>query len=93
MKTFAPTVGDSGFGTLGWAAAELFGLAGKNFSDNPTTAEVFAGLYANVKNETFGGMTVPLTFTKDKRSAKPCVFIWGVANNKFSAPQGSKPLC
>lgn len=92
MKTFAPSVGDSGFGTLGWAAAELFGLAGKNLSDNPTTAELFEGLY-RVKNETFGGMTVPLTFTKAKRWAKPCVFIWGVADNKFSAPQGSKPLC
>jgi branched-chain amino acid transport system substrate-binding protein len=92
MATFAPSVGDSGFGLLGWAAAKMLGLAGRNMSDHPSSADLFAGLYS-VKDETFGGFTVPLTFTKAARTAKPCVFIWGVAASKFAAPQGNKPLC
>ncbi|HEX3789969.1 MAG TPA: ABC transporter substrate-binding protein [Pseudonocardiaceae bacterium] len=92
MQTFAPSVGDSGFGLLGWAAAKLLGLAGKNLSDSPTSADLFTGLYT-VKDESFGGFTVPLTFTEQQRAAKPCVFIWGVAADKFAAPQGNKPLC
>jgi branched-chain amino acid transport system substrate-binding protein len=92
IDTYAPSVGENGFGALAYAAAEMLGLVGKNLSANPTSAELIAALY-RVKNETLGGLTVPLTYAKTGTTAAPCVFIWGVANGTFTAPEGSKPLC
>ncbi|WP_019874806.1 ABC transporter substrate-binding protein [Sporichthya polymorpha] len=93
MATYGPTVGESGTGMLAWVAGEMLALAGKNLPAAPTSADLFAGLWT-VKNETLGGLTVPLTYAKGKNAvAKPCTFLWGVANNKFSAPQGAKLFC
>jgi branched-chain amino acid transport system substrate-binding protein len=92
IDTYAPSVGENGFGALAYAAAEMLGLVGKNLSANPTSAELIAALY-RVKNETLGGLTVPLTYAKTGTTAGQCVFIWGVANGRFTAPEGSKPLC
>lgn len=93
MATYAPSAGESGFGALAWAAGELFGVAAKDLSPNPTSAELYEALW-KIKDNTLGGLSVPLTFTKGKpASPKPCVFIWGTANGKYTAPLGAKPLC
>jgi branched-chain amino acid transport system substrate-binding protein len=93
MRTYGANVGDSGFGLLAYAAGELLLLAGKHLSDNPTSADLFNALW-RIKNETLGGVTVPLTFTKGQPpGAKPCIFFWGVAAGKFSAPLGAKEIC
>lgn len=92
IETYAPSVGSSGFGTQSYASALMLGHVGKNLSDNPTSAELLEALY-KVRNETLGGFIVPVSYSKKGTTAAPCVFIWGVANGKFSAPEGSKPLC
>ena len=46
------------------------------------------------KNETFGGLTPPLTFVRDQPAPKAsCWFYVTVKNNKMTAPQGNTPLC
>ena len=78
---------------LTFAAGQLVGFAGKNLSANPTSADFFEGLW-KVKNETLGGLTVPLTFAKGKPvEAKQCAFIWGTENGRWSAPRGAQPIC
>jgi branched-chain amino acid transport system substrate-binding protein len=93
LKTYAPTVGDSGFSLYTFACAEMVGLVGRNLPDNPTPTDFLAGLW-KVKNETLGGLTVPLTYTKGAGAhAQPCAFIWGTQNGKWAAPLGIKPIC
>ncbi len=92
IATYAPSVGESGFGTQAYAGAMMLGHVGQNLSDNPTSAELLAALY-KVRKETLGGFIVPVSYSKTGTTAAPCVFIWGVANGKFTAPEGSKPLC
>jgi branched-chain amino acid transport system substrate-binding protein len=93
MAVYGPNLGDSGFGLLGWAAGELLGVVGQNLTDSPTSEELFTNLW-KVRNEDLGGLTVPFTFSKRKPAeVKQCVFIWGTADGKFTAPQGSKLSC
>jgi branched-chain amino acid transport system substrate-binding protein len=93
MSQYAPTLGDGGFSSIAWAAGEMLGLAGRNLSENPTSVEFYQALW-QVKNETLGGLTVPLTFTKGRApQAKNCVFLWGITDQKWSAPYGVKPIC
>ncbi len=93
MATYGPKVGESGTGMLSWVAGEMLAFGGKNLPEAPTSADLMAGLW-KVKNETLGGLTVPLTYAKGKSAvAKPCTFLWGVANSRFSAPQGAKLFC
>ncbi len=92
IETYAPSVGESGFGTQAYAGALMLGHVGKNLSDNPTSAELLTALY-KVRKETLGGFIVPVSYSRNGTTAAPCVFIWGVANGRFTAPEGSKPLC
>jgi branched-chain amino acid transport system substrate-binding protein len=93
MNKYAPGIGDSGCGLLGWAGGLLLGRAGEHLSDNPTAADFKANLW-KIKNDDLGGFTTPLTFPKDKPAIpSTCVFIWGVKDHKFYAPQGPKPVC
>lgn len=93
MATYAPGVQYSGMGSYAWSAGQMFAHAGRNFSDNPTTAELFTSLF-KVRNETLGGLIGPVSYIKGKGTiTKPCAFIWGVANGKFTAPNGLKQTC
>jgi len=92
IDTYAPGVGESGFGAQAYAGALMLGHVGQNLSDKPTSAELLAALY-KVRKETLGGFIVPVSYSKSGTTAAPCVFMWGVASGKFNAPEGSKPLC
>jgi branched-chain amino acid transport system substrate-binding protein len=93
MATYAPNVGDSGVAVEGWAQAELFGLVARNLSDNPSAAELMEALW-KVRNETLGGLSPKFSFSKGGNpQIQPCVFMWGIANKQFSAPNGAAPTC
>jgi branched-chain amino acid transport system substrate-binding protein len=93
LKTYAPNLGDSGISSYAFAAGEMLGLIGKHLPETPTSQDFLDALW-HVKNETLGGLTVPLTYTKGQPAhAAPCVFIWGTADGKWSAPRGAKPIC
>jgi branched-chain amino acid transport system substrate-binding protein len=93
MAAYAPAVGQSGVGLQAWASAEMLGLVGKNLPANPTAADLYAALY-KVKDETLGGMIVPVSYIPGKPAqVKSCMFLWAVKDKKFSAPNGTKPSC
>lgn len=93
LATYGPTIGDGGLGALAWAAAELLFAATKDLPDKPTSGDIYRGLW-QIKNETLGGLTPPLTFVRNKPpQVKPCVFFWGMENGKWTAPTGATPQC
>jgi branched-chain amino acid transport system substrate-binding protein len=75
-----------------YAAALLFAKALAHARANPTTTDVYNGLYA-MKNETLGGFAPPLTFTEGKPTTVSCFFIVSIKNGKYVAPNGATPSC
>jgi branched-chain amino acid transport system substrate-binding protein len=77
-----------------WASGQLFAAAAKaaKLGNNPTAAQLEAGLY-QLKNETLGGLTPPLTFHKGKPNSVSCIFIMGISHGAITEPQGLKPFC
>lgn len=83
------------YGTTGWVNGKLLEAAlSHGVSAKPTSMDVFKGLWA-IKNETLGGLTPPITFSKGKPATElPCVYKVVVKSGKWSAPTGVKPsLC
>ena len=73
----------------GWANGKLLekALTGR-VSAVPTSADVFAGLWA-MKGETLGGLTAPLSFAKGKPAAPiNCSFRATVKSGAWTAPVG-----
>lgn len=76
-----------------WATGLLFqraAIVGK-LGDKPTAKDVTAAL-DSLSNETLDGMTAPLTFTNGNRNV-PCGFVIAISEGKFTAPNGTKPVC
>lgn len=93
LATYAPGQGVSGVALLSWAAGEMFARVARDLPANPTSADVFAGLW-NVRNESLGGLIVPVTYSKGKLPvAKRCVFIWTTAGGTWAQPANVAPSC
>ncbi len=98
MKQFAPNVPLDPAVTLGWASGKLLEAALAKVADKAragdiTTAMILEGLW-QLKNEKLNGLSVGVTFAKDKVASAPeCYFGLKMDERGFSAPQGGKPLC
>lgn len=81
---------------VGWTGAKLFEKAltlAKLTSKPVTSADVLRGLW-QIKGDTLGGLTGPLTFTKDKPATQVFCFIGiQVKDHKFVNASGSSPTC
>jgi len=80
--------------SIGWIAGKAFELAAQHVSDtNPTSAEILNGLWS-FKNETLGGLTHPLTFTKGQNAPRmACWWQLILVKGKWTAPNGIKVAC
>jgi branched-chain amino acid transport system substrate-binding protein len=80
--------------SIGWTAGKAFELAARNVPDtNPTSADILNGL-GSFKNETLGGLTHPLTFTKGQNAPRmPCWWQLILDKGKWTAPNGMKVAC
>jgi branched-chain amino acid transport system substrate-binding protein len=80
--------------TIGWAAGTVFATVAKTAGLTPSSsqAQIVAAL-DTVKNETFGGITPPLTFTAGKPAQVACSFLAGISNGKWTEPIGLKTIC
>jgi branched-chain amino acid transport system substrate-binding protein len=80
--------------TIGWAAGTVFATVAKtaNLTPSSSQTEVIAAL-DTVKNNTFGGITPPLTYTAGKAAQIPCSFVAGISNGKWTEPDGLKTIC
>lgn len=88
---------DPGFGPddlSPWTGAKLFEAAVKagNLTPTSTPADVTAALYT-LKNETLGGLSGPLNYTKGQPAFPACYFVAGVASGKFTTPKGTNYIC
>jgi branched-chain amino acid transport system substrate-binding protein len=78
---------------IGWTSAKLFETVARNLSANPSSAEVLEGLWA-LQGETLGGLTYPLTYTRDANAAEvSCGFLIRIESRAFVAPNGTQMLC
>jgi branched-chain amino acid transport system substrate-binding protein len=85
--------------TIGYISAVVFAAVAKRANLQPTStgADLTAAL-DTVNNETFGGLTPPLTYTAGKGATVNCSFFVGIAENgpgkaKFTEPLGLKTVC
>jgi branched-chain amino acid transport system substrate-binding protein len=80
--------------TIGWAAGTVFATVAKTAGLTPTSSPTaVAAALDTVKNDTFGGITPPLTFTAGKPSQVACSFVAGISNGKWTEPIGLKTIC
>jgi branched-chain amino acid transport system substrate-binding protein len=98
ITKYSPSVlTSSSFGAtavIGWAAGTVFASVAKTAGltpSSPTTALVAA--LDRVKNDTFGGVTPPLSYTAGKPAQVPCSFVAGINNGKWTEPIGLKTVC
>lgn len=97
LATYAPGVKPTQLGESGsaaWVSAKLFEVVARNLPGNPTSADVFAGLYA-LHNETLGGISPgPLNFPAGQpRPPINCAWALTIGNGTLSAPNGLTPIC
>jgi branched-chain amino acid transport system substrate-binding protein len=80
--------------TIGWAAGTVFATVAKTAGLTPSSSQtdIIAAL-DTVKNDTFGGLTPPLTYTAGKAAQVPCSFVAGISNGKWTEPIGLKNVC
>jgi branched-chain amino acid transport system substrate-binding protein len=96
-KYFPGTTDDNQFSAnmIGpWAGGKLFEAAAKdaNIGPDSTGADVKKGLYT-LKEETLGGLTVPLTFTPGQPTFSPCYFTVELKDGEFVSTNDNKPSC
>jgi branched-chain amino acid transport system substrate-binding protein len=79
--------------TQAYASGVMFEAAVKAGGSAQVTPEsVKKGLYS-FRDETFGGLTVPLTFTPGQPAVSNCFFTYQIENGAFTEPNGLRPIC
>ena len=83
-----------GVGTaLGWTAGKLLEKAGAKLPEPPTREALLDGLWS-IKNDTLGGLTLPLTFHRDRPATpRSCWFNIAIKNASWVSPDGVKLQC
>jgi ABC-type branched-subunit amino acid transport system substrate-binding protein len=93
MKRYAPSVAADIQSEPGWVSAKLFELAARGVSDPPTSQSILEGLWS-IKNDDLGGLTGPLTFTRDENAPKTiCYWTLQVKGGAFTTPRGADAKC
>jgi branched-chain amino acid transport system substrate-binding protein len=93
MKAFGGGVTVGGPTTHGWRAGKAFEKAAAQIPEPPTSAAVLNGLWS-FRNDDLGGLTYPLTFTKDQRvTPKACWWTVVLRQKAFQTPDGFTPHC
>jgi branched-chain amino acid transport system substrate-binding protein len=80
--------------TIGWAAGTVFAAVAKSAGLGPgSSTSVLITALGKVSNDTFGGITPPLTYTAGKPASVPCSFLVGIKNGNWTEPTGLKTVC
>lgn len=80
--------------SFGWVAGLVLQAAAKDFpASNPTAADVVAGL-DQIRNDTFGGLTVPITYVSGQPTTSPtCSYLLEIVKGSFVDPDGLNTQC
>jgi branched-chain amino acid transport system substrate-binding protein len=98
ISKYSPSVASSpSFGAtavIGWAAGTVFASVAKTAGLGPSssTTSLIQAL-DQVSNDTFGGITPPLTFSAGKPTQVPCSFVAGIKNGSWTEPIGLQTVC
>ena len=77
----------------GWVSGKLLEKAGANLPEPPTTAAILDGLWS-IKDDTLGGMTMPLTFVRDEKpKGLACGYDIFVQKGRWVSPDNSALHC
>lgn len=77
---------------VGWLSAQIFQYAAQRVPGNPSTAALLTSMW-NIRNQTFGGLMVPTSFTDVPNPASKCFTFVGVKDDKYALPFGSTFRC
>jgi branched-chain amino acid transport system substrate-binding protein len=93
LKRYAPGQVPSSSGMAGWVSAKLFEEATRNLSEPPSSQSVLDGLWS-IKGNDLGGITAPLTFTRDENNTLPfCYWINQIQGGKYVSPNAFTRTC
>ena len=78
---------------FGWTAGKLMEKAGARLTEPPTSEAILAGLWS-LQHEDLGGLTYPLSFTRDKPATpKTCWFDLIIQKGAWTTPDDYKLHC
>lgn len=93
LKRYAPGLAMGPGSLLGWVAAKLFEAVTTTLPADPTSTDILDGLYG-LRNQDLGGLTYPLTFTRDQPSPRTlCYWVTQIRQRQAVSPNGGKMLC
>jgi branched-chain amino acid transport system substrate-binding protein len=93
LRQFAPGLRPDAASVTGWVSAKLIERATKNLSDPPTSQSILDGLWS-IKDDDLGGLTSPLTFTRDQNAAPVlCYWIAQIKGGQWISPNGGRRTC
>lgn len=96
FKSGTTSAGYSEGAAQGWASAVIFGAAMEQLSSvaHPTGVDVMQALYKLPKNDTFGGLTPPISYTSSgPQPPVTCFFTVQIKNGSYSVLNGGKTTC
>jgi branched-chain amino acid transport system substrate-binding protein len=77
---------------VGWLSGQIFEYAAQHVNGNPSTAALLTSMW-NIRNQTFGGLMMPTSFTDAPNPASKCFTFVGVTDDKYALPFGSAFRC
>lgn len=93
IERYAPNIEQSPTTSAVWSAGAMLHHVGRALPDTPTPQDFFEAVW-QVKNETFGGLTPPVSFFTNKPTPETnCYFTMAAQRGTFVAPQGSRHSC
>jgi branched-chain amino acid transport system substrate-binding protein len=96
IDKYAPSISQAASGTSvplwSWVGGQTV-LTAVNRVNGPITAAAVKKALYTFKDETLGGLTVPLTFDESNPSISTCLYEWKVSDGKRVIVNGGKAQC
>lgn len=93
MARYLPKADVANGHAVGWTAGKLFERATVDLPEPPTREAVLRGLWS-IRDDTLGGLTLPLSFTENQPSRPvPCGFTAMIKDQKWSSPNNFEIRC
>jgi len=92
-QQYAPDLELSAAAASSWASGQLLARAAQHIGAQPTSADIFSGLWA-LRGETLGGLVPPLTYRAHQpANPNPCYFLMTIQGGQWTAPDGNRLFC
>lgn len=93
MAKYLPGVAIKGVHAVGWTSAKVFERGAAQLAEPPTSESLLDGLWS-ISHDDLGGLTQPLTFTRDRPAAPmACWFTALIRDHKLAAANGGQRSC